>query len=206
MEFESANPSVVRSIKQRVLLDAWLRAPRRQILPALADFDPDGVLDEMADMMGFDVAGHGDDARFLITHEGTRLTATYGNDDVDPAKRTNRYLDDAIGLERYANVVASYHACVAHKRPAYSISTVQDADGKDVSYERLLLPFGSADAVEQIVGSYKSISIEGGFKVNNLMGLRLKAVPVILVRAIIDRDLVTATASRRSSDDVVELS
>ncbi len=206
MEFESANPSVVRSIKQRVLLDAWLRAPRRQILPALADFNADGVLDEMADMMGFDVAGHGDDARFLITHEGTRLTATYGNDDVDPAKRTNRYLDDAIGLERYANVVASYHACVAHKRPAYSISTVQDADGKDVSYERLLLPFGSADAVEQIVGSYKSISIEGGFKVNNLMGLRLKAVPVILVRAIIDRDLVTATASRRSSDDVVELS
>jgi hypothetical protein len=206
MEFESANPSVVRSIKQRVLLDAWLRAPRRQILPALADFNPDGVLDEMADMMGFDVAGHGDDARFLITHEGTRLTATYGNDDVDPAKRTNRYLDDAIGPERYANVVANYHACVAHKRPAYSISTVQDADGKDVSYERLLLPFGSADAVEQIVGSYKSISIEGGFKVNNLMGLRLKAVPVILVRAIIDRDLVTATASRRSSDDVVELS
>jgi hypothetical protein len=206
MEFESANPSVVRSIKQRVLLDAWLRAPHRQILPALADFNPDGVLDEMADMMGFDVAGHGDDARFLITHEGTRLTATYGNDDVDPAKRTNRYLDDAIGPERYANVVANYHACVAHKRPAYSISTVQDADGKDVSYERLLLPFGSADAVEQIVGSYKSISIEGGFKVNNLMGLRPKAVPVILVRAIIDRDLVTVTASRRSSDDVVELS
>jgi hypothetical protein len=103
-------------------------------------------------------------------------------------------------------VVANYHACVAHKRPAYSISTVQDADGKDVSYERLLLPFGSADAVEQIVGSYKSISNEGGFKLNNLMGLRPKAVPVILVRAIIDRDLVTATASRRSSDDVVELS
>jgi hypothetical protein len=68
------------------------------------------------------------------------------------------------------------------------------------------MPFGSADTVQQIVGSYKSISIEGGFKVNNLMGLRPKAVPVILVRAIIDRDLVTATASRRSSDDVVELS
>ena len=55
---------------------------------------------------------------------------------------------------------------------------MQDADGKDVSYERLLLPFGSADAVEQIVGSYKSISIEGGFKINNLMGLKPKAVPV----------------------------
>ena len=48
---------------------------------------------------------------------------------------------------------------------------VQDADGKDVSYERLLLPFGSAGKVEQIVGSFKAISIEGGFKVNNLMGI-----------------------------------
>ena len=49
---------------------------------------------------------------------------------------------------------------------------VQDADGKDVSYERLLLPFGSAGKVEQIVGSFKAISIEGGFKITNLMGIR----------------------------------
>jgi len=82
---------------------------------------------------------------------------------------------------------------------------VQDDDGKDVSYERLLLPFGSGDAVEQIVGSYKSISIEGGFKINNLMGLRPKAVPVILVRAVIDRDITSAPANRSASDEVVEL-
>ena len=65
---------------------------------------------------------------------------------------------------------------------------VQDADGKDVSYERLLLPFGPGDRVEQIVGSYKAISIEGGFKVNNLMGLKPKRRARILVKAIIDRD------------------
>ena len=155
-------------------------------------------------MMGFDVVGEGDSARFVITHEGIRLTATYGNDDVDPDKRTNRFLDDAIGPERYAHVVALYRACLKHRRPAYSISTVQDADNKDVSYERLLLPFGRGDTVEQIVGSYKSISIEGGFKINNLMGLRPKAVPAILVRAIIDRGFVPTAANRPASDEVVE--
>jgi hypothetical protein len=62
-------------------------------------------------------------------------------------------------------VLPSYLACLVHRRPTYSVATVQDADGKDVSYERLLLPFGGADAVEQIVGSYKAISIEGGFKI-----------------------------------------
>ena len=203
MQFESADPSVVRSIKQREFLNTWLRAAaRHRPLPLVDDFQPNRVGDELADMMGFDVAGKGDAARFLITQEGARLTATYGNDHIDPARRTNRYLDEAIGPERYANVVALYRACLKHKRPAYSISTVQDEDDKDVSYERLLLPFGRGDAVEQIVGSYKSISIEGGFKINNLMGLRPKAVPVILVRAIIDREFVP---NRMSSDEVVEL-
>ena len=46
MEFASANPSVVRSIKQRVLLNAWLRALQTQgSLPAIADFRPEGLAD-----------------------------------------------------------------------------------------------------------------------------------------------------------------
>ena len=207
MQFESANPSVVRSVKQRDLLNAWLRTLRRgRTLPVLADYQPDRIADEAADMMGFNVEGEGDTARFLITLEGARLAATYGNEHIDPDKRTNRYLDDAIGPERYARVVPSYRACLASKRPTYSVSMVQDADGKDVSYERLLLPFGSGADVEQIIGSYKAISIEGGFKINDLMGIRSKATPVSVVNAIIDRDLIRAPAGARASDDIIELS
>ena len=207
MQFESANPSVVRSVRQRDLLNAWLRAlGQRHALPALGDYQPERIADELADMMGFDVEGSGDAARFLITQEGSRLAATYGNEHLDPDKRTNRYLDDAIGPLRYARVVPSYRACLARKRPTYSISVVQDADGKDVSYERLLLPFGSTDAVQQIVGSYKAISIEGGFKINNLMGVRSKATPVSVLNAVIDLDFVHGPAGQRASDDVIELS
>jgi hypothetical protein len=205
LEFESANPSVVRSIKQRVLLNAWLRAPRQpRSLPALADFRPDDIADELPDMMGYNVEGEGRDARFLITHEGARLAATYGND--DPEKRTDRYLDDAIGADRYARVVACYRTLLARKRPTYSISMVQDSDGKDVSYERLLLPFGEGDRVRQIVGSYKAISIEGGFKINNLMGVKPKGTPVSIIRAVIDLDFVHGLDGRGAPDEVVELS
>jgi hypothetical protein len=207
MEFASANPSVVRSVKQRDLLNAWLRARgKAQTLPALADYQPDRIADELADLMGFDVEGEGDNARFVITQEGARLTATYGNEHIAPERRTNRYLDDAIGPERYARVVGLYRGCLARKLPTYSISMVQDPDGKDVQYERLLLPFGSADRVEQIVGSYKAISIEGGFNINNLMGIRPKTVPVIAVRAVIDRDIVRSTTHYGASEDIIELS
>jgi hypothetical protein len=207
MEFTSANLSVVRSIRQRELLNAWLRAHnRRRTMPAIGDYQPDQIADELAEMMGFDVEGDGDGARFLITQEGSRLAATYGNEHIDPDKRTNRYLDDAIGPALYARVIPCYRACLARKRPIYSISMVQDPDGKDVSYERLLLPFGNAGRVEQIIGSYKAISIEGGFKITNLMGIRPRAVPVIVVRAVIDRDLVRVLAGHRASEDVIELS
>jgi len=207
MKFESADPSVVRSIKQRDLLNSWLRAVGKlRTLPALADYRPERIADEQADMMSFEVAGEADNVRFLITHEGTRLTTTYGNEHVDPDKRTNRYLDDAIGPERYARVVAPYRLCLMRKRPTYSVSKVQDPDGKDVSYERLLLPFGSADAVEQIIGSYKSISIDGGFKINNLMGIMPKTTPVSVINAVIDLDFAPGPRGRRTSDDVIELS
>lgn len=205
MEYVSADPSVVRSIKQRVLLDAWLRAQRRpQELPALRDFQPDGAGDELADRMGFNVEGDGDGPRFLITQEGSRLAATYGNGHIAPEKRTNRYLDEAIGPERYARVLPCYRECVRRRRPTYSISTVDDADGKEVSYERLLLPFGSGENVAQIVGSYKAISIEGGFKVDNLMGIRPKAVPVRVINAVIELELARRPPGVRAADDIVE--
>src|SRR5215470_2309456 len=105
MDFKSADPSVVRNIMQRVLLDGWLRAARtHRPLPLLADFYPGDVKDELPDMMGYDVCGDGEDASFIIRQEGARLTATYGSEHVEPAKRTNRYLHDAIGPERYARV------------------------------------------------------------------------------------------------------
>lgn len=205
MQFQSANPSVVKSIRQRELLNAWLRALRKpKRLPSLLDFKPERINDdELADMMGFNVEGDGETARYVITHEGTRLTATYGNDHVDPAKRTNRYLDDAIGPDRYGRVVPSYQACIELKRPTYSVSMVRDFDGKDVSYERLLLPFGPAERVEQIVGSYKAISIDGGFKVNNLMGLKPNSLPVVVINAVIDQELARRPVAL--PDDIVEI-
>jgi hypothetical protein len=193
MEFKSANP--------------WLRAlAKSRTLPAIGGYRPEGIDEELVDMMGFDVAGEGADVRFLITQEGARLAATYGSEDIDPAQRTNRYLDDAIGPSRYARVAPCYRACLARRRPIYSISTVQDVDGKDVSYERLLLPFGRTDRVEQIVGSYKAISIDGGFKITNLMGIKPKMTPVIVTRAVIDLDFVPGAAGHRASGDVIELS
>jgi hypothetical protein len=126
MEFTSADPSVIRSVKQRELLDTWLRARRKTLtLPVIGDYQPERIADELIDMMEFEVTGEGNAARFLITHEGARLATTYGSEHIEPDQRTNRFLDDAVGPARYARVSPFYRrACLARKRPVYSISTV----------------------------------------------------------------------------------
>ena len=68
-----------------------------------------------------------------------------------------------------------------------------------------MLPFGCSGAVEHIVGSYKTISIDGGFQISNLMGVRPAAAPMRLVNAVIDREVPRRPAGVRASDDVVEV-
>ncbi len=89
--------------------------------------------------------------------------------------------------------------------PGATAAHLYGVDGSGSGYERLLLPFGNGCDVEQIVGSYKAISIEGGFKINNLMGITPKATPVSIIAAVIELDFVPGPASHRTSDDIIEL-
>ena len=88
-----------------------------------------------------------------------------------------------------------HRECLVRRRLTYSISRVEDPDGKEVAYERLLVPFGEDDSVGQIVGSYKAISIDGGFKVDNLMDVKRGATTRI-VNAVIDLKLAPPARGR----------
>ncbi len=206
MEFASADPSAIRSIKHRRLLQSWMRALRGEnLLPLVGDFQPDGIANELADMMAFDLDEEDGTARFLITQEGWRLAAAHGSAQIDPAiQRTKRYLDDVVEPERYGLILPCYLTCLTRKRPVYSISRVPDVDGKDVSYERLLLPFGRDNEVEQIVGSYKAISIPGGLAVRNLRDLGADPSPVRVVSAVIEGPTSSRSSNRPAEDTAMQ--
>lgn len=202
MDFEQAAPSIVRSVRQLDLLNSWFHAiPAGQELPRLGDYRPNRIADELINMMAFDVIGDSDHARYLIVHEGERLTVAYGNDYPERDRDATRFLDAAIGPRRYELVVPTYRACVRSRRPAYSIGLVKDADGREVSYERLLLPFSSTQRVEHIIGSYLAISTEGRFQVRNLMSIDVEE-PVSVVRAIIGPPAPPTPRSSRDGDVV----
>lgn len=198
MDFASADPSIVKSIKQRDLLNTWLRLfAREQALPRMDEYQPARIEDELPDLVFFTVDTGQAPPRLTIDSDGTRMSSAYGN------TGKGRYLDEYLGPRLAPIVVPVYHECIARRLPAYTIATIDDIYGRIVAYERLLLPFSDGGNVTHIIASLKTISEDGGFEIRNLMRGSEK-LPVPKLRTIIDRDLVHRAPGRIPSGDILE--
>ncbi|HTC98569.1 MAG TPA: hypothetical protein VK734_12640 [Bradyrhizobium sp.] len=200
MEFESARPSIVKSIKQRDLLNTWLRLyDRAQTMPSLAEYEPERLSDETPDLVFYTVETAVMPPRLTIQSDGTRMSSAYGQ------TGKGKLLDQYLGARLAPIVMPVYYECIARKLPAYTISHINDIYGRVVAYERLLLPFSDRSGVTHIIASLKTISEDGGFEIKNLMR-GLDTLPTPRLRCVIDRDLFHRAPGRISSGDVIEFS
>ena len=199
MDFESANPTVVKSIKQRDLLHTWLRLyARDKKLPALAEFQPARIEDELPDLVFFSIDATQQPPQIIIDSDGTRMASAYGH------TGKGRLLEEYLGPRLAPLVMPVYYECIRRSLPAFTVAHIDDVYGRIVAYERLLLPFSDSDgAVTQIIGSLKTISEDGGFEIKNLMRGN-ETLPVPKLRTIIDRDLYHRAPGRIPSGDALE--
>lgn len=200
MRFESATRSIVRSVRQGELLNAWLRIFRReQAMPLIHQYEADRLEEERPDLMHYEVVRANDGFRFLILHGGQNLVQAFGT-----GKGEGRFLDEVVDEGRLRHITPVFEACIHARRPVYTVAAVSDVAGVPVSYERLALPFGANDTVQQLLVSLKTISIEGRFTTRNLMRPGAQG-PAYLVRAVIDRELDASPGKVAVSDDVFEV-
>ena len=198
LDFQSANPTIVKSIKQRDLLNTWLRLyARDQRAPRMSEYEPSRLADELPDMVYYNVDSAQQPPRLLINSDGTRMSTAYGN------TGKGRYLDEYVGPRLVPIVMPVYYECVKRALPVYTISNVDDLYGRIVAYERLLLPFSDGGNVSHIIASLKTISEDGNFEIRNLMRGNA-ALPTQKLRAVIDRDLFHRAPGRIPAGDVIE--
>lgn len=198
MTLDSVSPSAVRSIKQQDFLKVWLRLfEKAGQPPSLARFQPARLEDEKPELMYYDVVHTDNDIRYPVTFAGSRLIEAYGFSAV------GRDIQDILSPVIWKHVEPLYDTCVRSGIPVFSIFTVADLKGDAVDYERLLLPFGTDNRVEQMIASIKSISVEGRFVNTNLMRPKDHA-PVYHLRAIVDR-LPPIAPTVSGADDVIEI-
>jgi hypothetical protein len=199
MDFESANPTVVKSIKQRDLLNTWLRLyAREQKLPAMAEYQPERIEDELPDLVFFSIDATQKPPHIIIDSDGTRMASAYGH------TGKGRRLEEYLGARLAPLVMPVYYECIRRRLPAFTVAHIDDVYGRIVAYERLLLPFSEhGGAVTHILGSLKTISEDGGFEIRNLMRGN-ESLPVPKLRTIIDRDLYHRAPGRIPSGDLLE--
>ena len=198
MEFESANPTIVKSIKQRDLLNTWLRLyAREQLMPRIEEYQPERFADELPDLVFYTVDTAQAPPRLLIESDGTRMSSAYGY------TGKGRYLDDYLGPRLVPVVMPVYYECLRRALPVYTISNIDDTYGRIVAYERLLMPFSQSGNVTHMIASLKTISEDGGFEIRNLMRGN-DALPTAKLRTVIDRDLFHRAPGRIPAGDVIE--
>jgi hypothetical protein len=198
LEFESAKPSAVKAIKQRDLLNTWLRLyARAQSMPHIEEYQPARLADELADLVFYTVDTAPEPPRLTIQSDGTRMSNAYGH------TGKGRFLDEYVGPRLASIVMPAYHECIRRGLPVYTIANVDDAYGRIVAYERLLLPFSEGGNVTHIIASLKTISEDGGFEIRNLMRAN-DSLPKPKLRAVIDRDLFHRAPGRIAAGDVIE--
>jgi len=200
VEFESANPTIVKSIKQRDLLNTWLRLyAREQLMPRIEEYQPERFADELPDLVFYTVDTAQAPPRLLIESDGTRMSSAYGY------TGKGRYLDDYLGPRLVPVVMPVYYECLRRALPVYTISSIDDIYGRIVAYERLLMPFSQGGNVTHMIASLKTISEDGGFEIRNLMRGN-DTLPTAKLRTVIDRDLFHRAPGRIPAGDVIEFS
>jgi hypothetical protein len=200
VEFESANPTIVKSIKQRDLLNTWLRLyAREQLMPRIEEYQPERFADELPDLVFYTVDTAQAPPRLLIESDGTRMSSAYGH------TGKGRYLDDYLGPRLVPVVMPVYYECLRRALPVYTISSIDDIYGRIVAYERLLMPFSQAGNLTHMIASLKTISEDGGFEIRNLMRGN-DTLPTAKLRTVIDRDLFHRAPGRIPAGDVIEFS
>lgn len=180
MEFTHAQPWIVKSIKQRTLLNAWQRLATSQgKIPALSDYQPEELASELPDTIFYDVVHETDPPRFRIVKSGERLRESFGFSGL------GRFIDESMAPKLWAITQPIYLKSIDTQRPVYSLFTIDDVHGREVKYERLTLPFATADKADAMLASIKAFRWDGAYELKDLM-LPRGAEPVYQLRAVID--------------------
>ena len=135
MEFVSASPPAVKSIKQRELLNYWLRLyAKHERLPRFDDYRPERLAEERDDLVYIIVEGSDAAPRFFIESDGDRMSIAFGS------VGKGRDLEEYLGVKLAPTVMPIYQECVWRQLPMYTISQVNDLYGRKVDYETARRP------------------------------------------------------------------
>ena len=147
----------VKSISQYGLLMYWCRLARRRRFPRIDEFQPSARLHDPKQLLFWNVEESDGERIFRALDHGQYVTESYRS------KITGYTMADLAPVNMREFALGTANQCAISGCPVYSIIATDDADGRRVDCERLLLPFGVDGRVGQLLVSLQLISADGCF-------------------------------------------
>lgn len=164
LQYPTHSPDVVKSVRQRWMLTYWTRIRGERPLPAWADLDEAELDSCFDDLSILDVLPHNGTHLFRIHDHGKNVGAMFAGE------CAGKLLAETLPDATRAATLETYEYVTAARMPVFTVSEVNDAQGRVVLYERLLLPFGEdGKKVTRVLAFLEAISPEGTFRRRELL-------------------------------------
>jgi hypothetical protein len=134
----------IPSPRARALFDWWAARLAGRAMPSRRDFLAEELAAWWPDLILYDVERTNGASRFRFRVHGTNAVIS------DGGNFTGRYLDEVLPAHMAQPIVGCYRAVEQTRLPLYSQGHRLSAQGYNVGFERLIVPFGAGD-VEQLL-------------------------------------------------------
>lgn len=134
----------ISSIRARALFDWWVAKRGAQPMPMRGGYHAEELAAWWPDLILYDVERAGGASRYRFRVHGTNAVIS------DGGNFTGRHLDEVLPAHLAQPIVGCYRAVEQARLPLYSQGHRMSAQGYNVRFERLIVPFGAAD-VEQLL-------------------------------------------------------
>jgi len=157
MPFQRVSLHSIRSSNQRALATQWNVLAASAAFPSIGGFQPQAAGHSLEQIVLWDVAptGEMDGRSFRVRQVGLRASEAFGGEVI------GKTMEELVPPALRTISVNGARECVESGCAIYEIITTVDGNAHQVDCERLLLPFGDGDIVEQIVASLQLISFQG---------------------------------------------
>jgi len=147
----------IKSISQRSLLRYWARSAGRRPFPPITQFTPELRLHDSRQLVFWNIEESDTGRIFRALAHGQYLTEAFHE------RWDGKTLDEVAPPSVRSYAVETANWCVDSGCPVYTILATVNGNGERVDCERMLLPFGQAGHVSQMLASLQLSSVEGRF-------------------------------------------
>jgi hypothetical protein len=186
MTFQRVSLHSIRSSNQRALATQWNTLAVASGFPAIGTFDPLSAGHSLEQIVLWDVESTGEAGGrcFRVRQVGLRAKEAFGGELV------GRTMEEFVPPALRTISLNGARECAESGCAIYEIITTVDGNAHQIDCERLLLPFGQGDNVEQIVASLQLISFQGTVE-REAIARDFQAGPQVTFSGMIPSDAMT---------------